>query len=284
MIVIFGATGTIGTPLVNALLAKGETLRAVTSDPAKTKTLQAQGCEVAVADFDDPAALEQACAGADKAFLVTPAHPDMRRWKANAIDAAKAAGVGHMVMSTGLGANPKARLTFGRWHSDSQEHLKVSGMDWTLLQPTYFMQNLLWQAASIASGKYLDELGGPVSWVDARDIADLAALTLTGNGHAGKAYGVTGPEALSGPDIAGLLGKVSGREITCQTVSNTDARNAMVASGMTPEIADAMVELSTLGPKGYLAGVETTIPDVLGQPGRRFSDFITENTASLTIS
>jgi len=129
MIVVFGATGTIGTPLVTALLAKGARVRAVTSNPAKTEALKALGCDAVVASFDDPNALEQACLGAEKAFLVTPAHQDMRVWKANVIVAAKKAGVRYMVISTGLGANPKARLTFGVWHSESQELLKESGMD-----------------------------------------------------------------------------------------------------------------------------------------------------------
>ncbi len=278
MIVVFGATGTIGTPLVTGLLAKGVQVRAVTSDPAKVDALQEQGCEAVVAGFDDPDALAQACAGAQKAFLVTPAHIDMRQWKENVIAAASSAGVKHMVMATGLGASPKARLTFGIWHSDSQETLKASGMDWTLVQPTYFIQNLLWQADSIAAdGVYHDDLGGPVSWVDARDIADVAVEALTGEGHEGKAYGLTGAEALDGAAMAALLGKATGRTITVQPVSVEASQAAMVASGMGVEVAKAMVELSTLAPKGYLAGIETTIEEVLGRPAKDVETFISEN-------
>jgi len=278
MIVVFGATGTIGAPLVAALLAKGAQVRAVTSDPAKVSALQADGCEVVVASFDDPDALAKACAGAEKAFLVTPAHLDMRQWKANVIAAAASAGIKHMVICTGLGASPKARLTFGVWHSDSQELLKASGMDWTLVQPTYFIQNLLWQASSIATDDvYLDDLGGPVSWVDARDIADVAAEALTGEGHEGKAYGLTGAEALDGAAIAALLSKTTGRTITLRPVSAEDSQAAMIASGMGPEVAKAMVELSALAPKGYLAGVETTIEDMLGRPAKDVETFISEN-------
>ncbi|MEC9264899.1 MAG: NAD(P)H-binding protein [Pseudomonadota bacterium] len=129
MITVFGATGTTGAPLVEALLARGPKLRAVTGQPSKAAALVAKGCDTAVADFDDRDALERACQGAEKAYLVTPPHQDMRRWKANAIAAARAAGVRHVVMSTGLGASPRARLTFGMWHSESQELLKDSGMD-----------------------------------------------------------------------------------------------------------------------------------------------------------
>ena len=277
MITVFGATGTTGSPLVDTLLAKGEQVRAVTSDPAKLDGLKAKGCEAAAANFTDPAALEQACAGADKIYLVTPAHLDMRQWKANAIAAAKAAGVQHVVLATGLGASPKAGLTFGKWHSETQELLKESGLDWTFIQPTYFMQNLLWQADNIAKqGVYYDDLGGPVSWIDAHDIADVAAEALTGDGHSSKVYGLTGSEALTGEDIAAVLSEVTGRSITAAPLSADASKAAMIAGGMQDEVAAAMVELASLAPKGYLAGVETTVSDVLGRPARRLCDFVSD--------
>lgn len=278
MITVFGATGTTGAPLVDTLLAKGAKLRAVTSDPARADALKAKGCEAVTANFADPAALERACAGAERIYLVTPAHPDMRRWKADVIEAARAAGVRHVVLATGLGASPRARVTFGKWHSETQELLKQSGMAWTFVQPTYFMQNLLWQAQGIAkTGVYRDDLGGPVAWIDARDIADVAAEALTGSGHEGKAYGLTGPEALTGEDIAAMLSEVTGRSITCAPLSPEEARAAMMAGGMQEEVAAAMVELASLAPKGYLAHIETTVADVLGRPARRYRDFVAEN-------
>ena len=283
MITVFGATGTTGVPLVDTLLAKGAKVRAVTSDPAKLDALKAKGCEAIVADFTDPAALNRACLTAERIYLVTPAHRDMRRWKADAIEAAKAAGVRHVVLATGLGASPKARLTFGMWHSETQELLKESGLDWTFVQPTYFMQNLLWQAGNIArDGVYYDDLGGPVAWIDARDIADVAADALTGAGHEGKSYGLTGPEALSGEEIAAILSEATGRQVACAPLSAEDAKAAKIAGGMQDEVAAAMVELASIAPKGYLAGIETTVSDVLGHPARRFADFVTENRHAFT--
>jgi uncharacterized protein YbjT (DUF2867 family) len=278
MITVFGATGNTGAPLVDTLLAKGAKVRAVTSDPAKLGSIKAKGCEAVTADFSDPAALERACAGADRIYLVTPAHLDMRHWKANVIAAAKAAGVRQVVLATGLGASPQAKVTFGKWHSETQELLKESGLDWTFIQPTYFMQNLLWQAGNIAKdGVYYDDLGGPVAWIDARDIADVAAEALTGAGHEGKAYGLTGPEALTGEDIAAILSEVTGRSITCVPLPAEDSKAAMMAAGMQDEVAAAMVELASIAPKGYLAGIETTVSDVLGRPARRFRNFMAEN-------
>ncbi|MBO9466666.1 SDR family oxidoreductase [Tropicibacter sp. R15_0] len=281
MITVFGATGTTGAPLVDTLLAKGATVRAVTSDLSKLDALKAKACEAVVADFTDPAALARACDGAEKIYLVTPAHLNMRQWKANVIEAAKAAGVRHIVVATGLGASPKAGLTFGKWHSETQELLKQSGLDWTFVQPTYFMQNLLWQAGNISKDAvYYDDLGGPVAWIDARDIADVAAEALTAPGYEGKGLGLTGPEALAGEDIAALLSEVTGRAVTCAPLSAEDAKAGMVAGGMQDEVAGAMVELASIAPKGYLAGIETTVSDVLGRPARRFADFVAENRAA----
>ena len=278
MITVFGATGNTGAPLVDTLMAKGATVRAVTSDPFKLDALKAKGCEAVAADFTDPAALARACDGAEKIYLVTPAHLNMRQWKANVIEAAKAAGVRHIVVATGLGASPKAGLTFGKWHSETQELLKQSGLDWTFVQPTYFMQNLLWQAGNIAKDAvYYDDLGGPVAWIDARDIADVAAEALTAPGYEGKALGLTGPEALAGDDIAALLSGVTGRTVSCVSLSAEDARAGMVAGGMQDEVAGAMVELASIAPRGYLAGIETTVSEVLERPARRFADFVTEN-------
>jgi len=278
MITVFGATGTTGAPLAETLLAKGAEVRAVTSDPAKVAALRARGCEAVVASFTDPAALARACDGAEKIYLVTPAHLDMRQWKANVIEAAKAAGVRHVVLATGLGASPKARVTLGKLHSETQELLKESGLNWTFVQPTYFMQNLLWQAGSVAkTGVYQDDLGGPVAWIDARDIAAVAAEALTGAGHEGKTYGLTGPEALTGVDIAAILSDVAGRTVICAPLSAEDSKAMMIAGGMQDEVAAAMVELASIAPKGYLAGIEATVSDVLGRPARRFTDFVAEN-------
>ena len=278
MITVFGATGTTGAPLVDTLMAKGATVRAVTSDPSRLDALKAKGCEAVVANFTDPAALARACDGAEKIYLVTPAHLNMRQWKANVIESAKAAGVRHIVVATGLGASPKAGLTFGKWHSETQELLKQSGLDWTFVQPTYFMQNLLWQAGNIAKDAvYYDDLGGPVAWIDARDIADVAAEALTAPGYEGKALGLTGPEALTGEDIAALLSRVTGRTVSCAPLPAENAKAGMVAGGMQDEVARAMVELASIAPKGYLAGIETTVSDVMGRPARRFADFVAEN-------
>lgn len=167
-----------------------------------------------MADFGDSAALERACAGAECIYLVTPAHPEMRRWKANAIEAAKGADVQHVVLATGLGASPKARLTFGMWHSETQELLKASGLVWTFVQPTYFMQNLLWQAATSSTTASVTTSWSARSPGSTRDIADVAAEALTGEGHEGKTYGLTGPETLTGDEIAALLTEATGHTVT----------------------------------------------------------------------
>jgi uncharacterized protein YbjT (DUF2867 family) len=282
MITVFGATGTTGAPLVDALLAKGAKVRAVTSDPAKLDALKAKGCEAVTANFTDPAALERACAGAERIYLVTPAHLDMRRWKANAIEAAKAAGVRHVVLATGLGASPKAKVTFGRWHSETQELLKQSGMDWTFVQPTYFMQNMLWLAPGIArDGHFSMPLGDSrIAWVDVRDIAAVGVAALTGEGHAGQAYPITGGAAISCAEMASILSEVCGRPIRFVDQSLADARAAMLAAGGNPKMVELNIEFYALAQTGKLAEVSDVVARITGRPPRSFGEFAADHAAA----
>jgi uncharacterized protein YbjT (DUF2867 family) len=169
-------------------------------------------------------------------------------------------------------------MTFGMWHSETQELLKASGLVWTFVQRTYFMQNLLWQAGNIVhDGVCYDELGGPVAWIDARDVADVAAEALTGEGHEGKTYGLTGPETLTGDEIAALLTEATGHTVTSTPLPPDQAEAGMIANGMDPKVAGAMVELASIAPEGYLAGIENTLSEMLGRPARRVRDFVAEN-------
>ena len=282
MILVIGGTGTIGKPLVERLLADGHKVTVATSRVAERDALRAHGYKAALVDLGQPETILAACEGVKGMFLATPASARMPTWKANAIDAAASAGVSHVVMSTGLGASPKSKATFARWHSDSQERLKASGMGWTLLQPTFFMQNLLWQADSIRAGIYRDDFKGPVAWVDARDIADSAATALTQPGHAGKTYMLTGPEALTCEEIATTLSRHLGRSIKCQPATEQETFDAMVTWGMEPEVAEALKGLNALAPLGYLADCFPASEALIGRAPATMDDFVRDHQAELS--
>ena len=139
-------------------------------------------------------------AGCDHLFLLSPPSPHQPEQERNAIDAAQRAGVGHVVALSVLGFSPDASVAFGRWHGEIDRYLAESGLPHTLLLPSGFMQNFLTSAQYVADQGILCGMTGEtrVSYIDTRDVAAVAARVLTSPGHQGKAYTLTGPEALSG--------------------------------------------------------------------------------------
>ncbi len=279
MILVVGATGNIGGEVAQLLAAKGLPLRVLARDVAKASAQFGEGVEVVQGDLRDPASLPAALNGVEKVFLVTAMALDQVAMKNALIDAAAEAGVKHIVMSTGIGAAPDAPVQFGRWHGESQERAKQSGMDWTFVQPTFFMQNFLMSAPTLVDhGAFYLPLGenSPVSWVDARDIAAVAATALSEPGHAGRAYTLTGPEAVSCEQIAETMGEVFDKPVRYVPVSSEQAAASMLEMGMPEPLVEAMNELYALGPPGYLADVAPTVADVTGRPARDIRTFLTD--------
>lgn len=279
MILVVGATGNIGGEVAQLLAAKGLPLRVLARDVAKASAQFGEGVEVVQGDLRDPASLPAALDGVEKVFLVTAMALDQVAMKNALIDAAAAAGVKHIVISTGIGAAPDAPVQFGRWHGESQERAKQSGMDWTFVQPTFFMQNFLMSAPTLVDhGAFYLPLGesSPVSWVDARDIAAVAATALSEPGHAGRAYTLTGPEAVSCEQIAETMGEVFDKPVRYVAVSSEQAAASMLEMGMPEPLVEAMNELYALGPPGYLADVAPTVADVTGRPARDIRTFLTD--------
>ena len=275
MILVVGGTGTIGSEVVRLLKVENASFRALVRDPAKVEALKAQGIETVAGDLRQPETLPEALQGVEKIFVVTPLVPDQVEMRAALIAAAKAAGVRHIVMSTGIGAAPDAPVQIGRWHGENQQQAQESGMAWTFVQPGFFMQNLLMYAEAIRDkGEFYMPLGeGKVSWIDARDIAAVAAKALTEPGHENRAYPVTGPEALSGAELAAILTDIAGHTVNYVPISPDQAKQAMTAMGMTEMLADAMNELYALAAAGHLEGVLDTVEQVTGRPARTVQEF-----------
>ena len=284
MILVVGGTGTIGSEVIRLLKAENAEFKALVRDPAKAKTMSSQGVATVAGDLRQPSTLPGALAGIDKVFVVTPLVPDQVQMRSALITAAKAAGVRHFVMSTGIGAAPDAPVQLGRWHGENQKQVEDSGMAWTFVQPGYFMQNLLMYADSIRnSGEFYMPLDdGKVSWIDARDIAAVATTALTTSGHENRAYPVTGPEALGGADLAAILSETAGHTVNYVPISLEQAKRAMMAMGMNEALADAMNEVNAFAPAGHMAGVLDTVARVTGRPARSFRQFAQEYSATFS--
>jgi len=282
MILVIGATGNIGSEVTRQLVAKGVGVRALVRDRAKAEAVLGTKVQLVAGDLSRPETVAAAMDGADKLFLVTPLHLDQIAMKSAAIQAAKPAGVKHIVMSTGIGAGPDAGVEIGRWHGKNQEEVKATGIAYTFLQPTFFMQNMLMFAGTIREqGAFYMPLGdSKVSWVDARDIAQVGVVALTEAGHENKEYPITGGEAVSCAEMAAILSDVLDRGVNYVDVPLAAAKEGMMSAGMPEKLADLMNELYALGPAGHLAYVADTVEAVTGRRPRTFRQFAEDHAAA----
>lgn len=278
MILVIGAGSRTGRELVRLLSAAGQPVRTL----ARPGGLVA-GTEAVVGDLADPAALNRAMTGVSKVFLLSAAAPDELAWHHNAIDAAARAGVSLLVRSSILGADPASPARFIADHGKSDEYLRDSAVPHVILRPNMYMHNVseLWPPTLGADGSYYAPAGeARISMTDARDVAAIAARILTEGGHNGKAYDVTGPEALSHAEACAKLGAALGRAVRYVPVDDATARSAMLGAGLGGWLVDGLIELyqdyRRSGPSGYAAQVSDAVHAVTGMLPRTLDQVLAD--------
>lgn len=281
MILVTGSTGKVGQHLVAALQGKGVPFKALARSEASLKALQAQGVVTVRGDLGDPAA---ALEGVDRLFLLsTGSHFD--DLEVAALEAAKAAGVKHVVKLSALGVAADSSNPLFRAHARAERALEASGLAFTILRPTFFMQNwVAFFSHGIKAGQpvYVNAGAGKLAWIDTRDIAAVAAAALTGPGHEGLIYDLTGTEPLGYADVAARLGKLLGREVAYVPVSDAAAFQAMQAMGMDGWYAYGMVSLHQGVRRGQAEPTTGTVELVTGAPPRGIDAFLRENLAAFS--
>ena len=276
MILITGATGTTGREVVAELRRLGaKGVRALVRDPARADVVREAGFEAVAGDFERPETLGAALEGVERALLLTPPTPDTVRHHRDFLEAAAAAGVRQVVKLSAFGADADAPEGFGRWHGQAENLLKTSGLRWTVLRPNFFMQNLLGQARQIAStGSIFQPVGDArASFIDVRDIAAVAARTLTEDGHDDQTYTLTGPEALSYQDVAARLSEATGRSITYVPVSPEQFRAGALGAGLPEWLVSALERLNEIFASGQAAAVTDDVRRVARREPTTFEQF-----------
>ena len=279
MILVTGATGHVGSELVRLLAEAGTLARALIHSPDKAALIQRLGAQTALGDFEQPDTLDAAMAGCDHLFLLSPPNPRQPEQEQNVIDAAKRAGVGHVVKQSVPGADPDAGLVFGRWHAQIEQYLAQSGLAHTLLRPNYFMQNYLMSAQPVAEQGVLYGMTGEgqISYIDTRDIAAVAAQALTSPGHQGSSYTLTGSEALSAAEVAERLSAAIGRQVRYVDVPSDAFRQALADAGLPGWLVDALIEGNTQLAAGHGAGVTDEVARLTGRPPQTFEQFAADH-------
>lgn len=278
-ILVTGATGNIGSEIVKRLRARNADFAVMTSRPGSS----AAGVVEVQGDFLDPASLLRAFAGVDTLFLVFPMVPDMPLMAANAVAAAKAAGVGHIVRSSGAGADANSEAAIARMHGEIDALVRGSGIAFTLLLPTSFMQNMVnFHGDSIRSGAlYAPRGDGAMAVIDVRDIADVAVEVLTNPAaHASCSYTLTGPENLTDAQMVSAIAREIGRDVRYVDIPEQAALDAMTRMGVPPKVIEWLMSLNYVIKQGWAAGESPMVEKITGHPPRNFGAYVRENSAA----
>jgi uncharacterized protein YbjT (DUF2867 family) len=274
VILVTGATGKVGQEVVRQLAAAGVPARALVRDPAAASHIRIPGIEIAVGDLSKPETLGAAFAGIDRLFLLTPAAPDQVELQANALAAGLRAGI-QRIVKVSVAGGPDSGTQIGRWHWATEKQIEASGIDFTFLRPTIYMQQMYAYAPSIAAGgTFSAPMGtGEIALVDARDVAAVAVAALTEDGHVHHIYDLTGPEALSYDAVADAISQAIGKKVTYVHVPPEYAMKQMLADGVPRWLADDMIILTASFREGYGAGVTNTVAEVTKRKPHTFRQF-----------
>ncbi|CCK26660.1 hypothetical protein BN159_2281 [Streptomyces davaonensis JCM 4913] len=281
MILLTGATGTVGG-LVARRLRGTAPLRLLTRRPERAADLAGPRVEVVGGDFDDPHSLRRALTGVTSALLVT-ANPLTHAHDEHFLAAARACGVRHVVKLSALAVTDlDATDLITNWQRDNEQLVTDSGLLWTHLRPRAFMSNTLGWAISIrAEGVVRAACGTAVNaTVDPQDIAEVAALTLLApEAHAGRAYPLTGPEAISPVDQTKILGELLERPLVFDELSEEEARRRLLVRYPAP-IAEALAESASRGRSGAKSEVDPTVAELLGRPAGDYRQWAVDHLAA----
>lgn len=276
-IAVAGATGRVGSALIASLVSEPLELVALTRKP-EVQALPT-GVSLAAVDFDVPSTLDDALRGADRLFLAHGTSPRQVANEIALIDAAVAAGVGQIVKLSAMG--PPSRLHPMDWHMQIEAHLATLDIGYTVLRPSTFVDILARAGAQIADDSWGGAAGdGVVNLIDTRDVAAVARVALLDDAHptAQRAYHLTGPRAVSMPEIAEEISKLLGRTVTYQQRSLAEQREKLLASGLNEFVADLLLGLDRLFYESSLAETTSTIETLTGHAPRSVADWLSENT------
>lgn len=275
-VLVLGATGNVGSQVVQQLANVGVNTRAAVRSIGKANALKDAGVELVEMDVNKPDTFQAAFEGVEKVFLLTPPFPNMAEITANLVEAAIKAQVKYIVKQSGINADAESTVALLRWHREGEKLIEASGISFTFLRPNAFMQNYANTSARTIKTQSTFSLplaDAKVSLVDVRDIAAVAVAALTQNGHEGKAYEITGSEALSNEQIAEILSTVVGRKITYVNVSDDTASQGLKASRMPGVLIDALIELNKTQRAGHSLTVSPVVEQVTGKKPISFEQF-----------
>jgi uncharacterized protein YbjT (DUF2867 family) len=275
---ITGATGNVGSLVVERLIDFGERPRIFVRNKEKAEQCFGDRVDIFVGDLADATTLKSALIGTDAILLVTSG-PDLAQQDETVSKAARCAGVRHLVKLSSYDANEQ-NVGTGVWHAQGEGAIRASGIAFTFVQPSGFMSNALYWARSIkTAGVVRTATGdGKIPFIHPQDIADVTTEALISEAYIEKSLPITGPEALSYAEMAAKIGGAIGKEIRFEPISEEEARQQQVAWGASAPLVDARLSIFRAIRDGRLATVTDTVKNVLGRNPITFDQWASENT------
>jgi uncharacterized protein YbjT (DUF2867 family) len=281
MYFVSGATGKTGAEVVRRLIADGRRVRALSRSAERAAPLVAAGVDVVVGEGSDPSLLARALAGVEKAVIIYPNGPQQAALEQALVEAAMAAGVKHLVKLSSMEALAHMQNPVHRTHYESENRIRASGLEWTMIRPNFFMQNLLGNAAALRStGKLVLPLGsGSAAVTDTRDVAEVIAFVLTQPGHAGRVYEITGPEVLNFSQVAQCFATVLERPIE-YVDQDPEAYRAHLAQFLKSSWhVDAVCAIFREIREGYVTHTSADFERLIGRPPTALAQFVRDYRA-----
>ncbi|HEY0168687.1 MAG TPA: NAD(P)H-binding protein [Jatrophihabitans sp.] len=281
MILVTGATGNVGRPLVAQLLEKQAKVRAVTRDPQAGRL--PEEVDVVGGDLGSPQSLADSLDGVSAVFLNPAAIGDS---SSEFLALAAARGVERVVLlsSASVGDEPAAEDDpLALWHQHIEAAVRASGLKWTILRPVEFASNVLqqWTPQIRQAGMVFEVYSqATTALIHERDIAAVAAQTLLSDEHAGQTYLLTGPQSLTRAQMLATVAETLGRPVAIQDVSREQALEAMVTSGFPQPIAESILKLQQQS-VGHDAYVSDAVERITGRPALTFSEWTQDHAADL---
>ncbi|MEO7385952.1 MAG: SDR family oxidoreductase [Gammaproteobacteria bacterium] len=280
MILLTGVTGKTGGETAKQLLAKGARLRALVRNESKAAGLKAAGVELIVGDIGDADTVRRALQGIETAFLTLPNGKQQLAQEKQFTDLAVAAGIRHLVKISSMEAVAHAKTPIPQAHWAVEEYIRSSGVEWTMIKPNFFMQNLLASAASIkAQRRFSLPMGdGTTGMADVRDIAAVCTEVLMGTGHAGQSYEITGPEVLTFYAVADRFSEVLGEKVEYVPMPMAQFRERMsnvLEAWHLNAVCELFQEIAEIG----LDHTTDTFRKLMGRRPIALKQFIEDNVA-----
>jgi len=274
MIVVTGATGQLGSQIVENLLTRvpADTVGVSVRDTAKAASLAQRGVRVRRGDFTDPAALEYAFEGADQVLVVSAAIRGSNAVTANiaALDAAHAAGARRILYTSHQAASKTSLFSPAVTHAATEEHLQRLGVPFTALRHGFYATTLgYYIGGALETGQFVVPEDGPVSWTAHADLAEAAAAALTVDGLLdGVTAPLTAPEMLTFTDVASILSEMTGRTIECVIVADQKWKAAAIERGMPAPAADFSLGMFRAARAGEFAVASPVLGTVIDHQPR----------------